>query len=183
MPKSILLLLLFYFYGCKNEKVEVQSLKDQQVYEYIQKYRFSAKAEQTKSGIPISIKLAQGILESKSGRSELARKAKNHFGIKCGKNWKGSSYTILSDEWNRTKNRMIARKGCFRAYTTVDECYSAHSNLLKHKRYKKLFDLDRRDYKNWALGLQKLGYATDPDYAKKIILIIEKYHLYELDRD
>ena len=183
MPKTMLLLLLFCFYGCKNEKVEVLSLKEQQIYEYIQKYRFAAKAEQTKSGIPTSIKLAQGILESKSGRSELARKANNHFGIKCGKNWKGGSYTILSDEWDRKKGRMIARKGCFRAYTTVDECYNAHSNILKHKRYKKLFELDHRDYKNWALGLQKLGYATDPDYAKKVIIIIERYRLYELDRD
>ena len=183
MPKPLLLLLLFCLYGCKNERVEVLSLKEQQVYNYINKYRFAAKVELTKSGIPISIKLAQGILESKCGSSELARKANNHFGIKCGKNWKGKSYTILSDEWDRKRGRMIARKGCFRAFATADDCYNAHSQLLKHKRYKKLFELDYRDYKNWALGLQKLGYATDPDYAKKIITIVERYHLYELDRD
>jgi len=183
MPKLLCLMLLFSFFACKNEKVETLSEKERPVMEYIRKYRLLAKTEMIKSGIPISIKLAQGILESKSGSSELARKANNHFGIKCGKNWKGKSYAILTDEWDPKKSRMISRKGCFRAYPTVDDCYNAHSNLLKHKRYKKLFELGPGDYKNWALGLQKLGYATDPDYAKKIILLIERYRLYELDKD
>jgi len=183
MPKIILLLLIFCLSGCKNERVEQRSEKDRLVNDYIQKYRIMAKTEQLNSGIPASIKLAQGILESKSGTSELAIKANNHFGMKCGRLWKGVKYTSNSDEWDRNKRRMIARKSCFKSFASVELCYSAHSQLLKQKRYKKLFELDRRDYKNWALGIQKLGYASDPDYAKKIIIIIERYHLDELDKD
>jgi hypothetical protein len=87
--------------------------------------------------------------------------------------------------WNNKeiRNKMILKKGCFRAYPNAELCFAAHSELLKHKRYEQLFTLDKRDYKNWALGLQKLGYATDPDYAKKIIVLIERYRLNEFDNE
>jgi flagellum-specific peptidoglycan hydrolase FlgJ len=185
MPHSYLqvLLVCLVFASCRTEIPEKEDEKDKFVKAYIEKYHHIAKAEMQVSGIPASIKLAQGILESKSGNSELTVKANNHFGIKCGKKWKGKKYQILSDEWDRKKNKMISRKGCFRVYPTVEACYSAHSEILKQKRYKKLFEIDRRDYKNWALGIQKLGYATDPKYAKKIISLIEKFKLYEFDVD
>ena len=185
MPNSYLQVFLFCLVlaSCRTDIPDKDSDKDKLVKAYVEKYKHIAKAEMLVSGIPASIKLAQGILESKSGNSELTIKANNHFGIKCGKQWKGKKYQILSDEWDRRKNKMIARKGCFRVYPSVEACYSAHSEILKHKRYKNLFDIDRRDYKNWALGIQKLGYATDPKYAKKIISLIERFKLYELDVD
>jgi len=175
--------LLLIFVSCAKEPKSEMSENVKLVAEYILKFKHLAKKERLNSGVPVSIKLAQGILESKSGKSELATKANNHFGIKCGKKWKGASYKIQSDEWDKKRNKMILKKGCFRAYPNAELCFAAHSDLLKHKRYEQLFTLDKRDYKNWALGLQKLGYATDPDYAKKIIVLIERYRLYEFDNE
>lgn len=139
---------------------------------YIDKYSDLAVKEMRRTGIPASITLAQGLLESRYGQSELAVKANNHFGIKCHSNWKGPSVRMDDDK----------KRECFRKYRTVEHSYRDHSDFLVYRdRYKFLFDLDRKDYKGWAYGLKKAGYATDPAYAKKLINIIEEYELYRYD--
>ena len=138
---------------------------------YIEKYAQTAVDEMYRSGIPASITLAQGMLESGNGCSELATKANNHFGIKCH-NWKGKGMHFDDD-----------KKGeCFRVYGSADESYRDHSDFLRYRdRYKFLFDFDITDYKSWAYGLKKAGYATDPAYPSKLINIIETYNLYVYD--
>jgi LysM repeat protein len=134
-----------------------------------------------RTGIPASIKLAQAIHESSCGKSDLACKANNHFGIKCGNDWTGKSYKKEDDDYE--EGQLV--KSCFREFKDVQDSYVAHSDFLtdpaKAKRYGFLFELDVTDYKGWARGLSKAGYATDPQYANKIIDIIERYQLYELD--
>ena len=123
-------------------------------------------------GIPASITLAQGVLESGAGRSELARKAKNHFGIKCN-GWTGRRSYHDDDLPNE----------CFRAYESAYESYEDHSAFLTgNRRYSRLFDLKRTDYKGWAKGLKACGYATSPTYASQLIAIIELYDLHKLDK-
>lgn len=147
------------------------------VYNYIENYKEIAINEMNSFGIPASITLAQGMLESNWGRSDLANEAKNHFGIKCGSNWNGESYDWEDDEFKH--GRLI--KSCFRAYNSSDESFRDHSIFLSKKRYEFLFEYDVSNYKSWAKGLVKAGYATDPKYADKLIMIIEKYELYEYD--
>ncbi len=149
---------------------------------YIIQYKDIAIAEMQKYGIPASIKLAQGMLESNYGRSELAKNAHNHFGIKCRKDWEGNRYNTHSNEWISQKKRMEPRMSCFRAYPSAAESYRAHSLFLRqNSRYESLFVFAPTDYKAWAKGLQKAGYATDPDYANKLISIIQRYALYRFD--
>lgn len=139
---------------------------------YIKKYSKIAMSEMRRSGVPASITLAQGLLESGAGLSRLAVEANNHFGIKCHK-WTGK--TIRHDD--------DAPQECFRAYDKAEESYRDHSDFLRYSdRYKSLFDLPVTDYKSWAYGLKKAGYATDPAYADKLINIIEKYNLGSYDR-
>ena len=148
---------------------------------YIELYKSIAVSEMLRTGIPASIKLAQAMVESNCGKSELACKANNHFGIKCGNDWKGKSYKKEDDDFEN--GRLV--KSCFREFKTVYDSYIAHSDFLtdpaKSKRYGHLFSLDATDYKGWAKGLSKAGYATDPQYANKIIDIIERYELHHLD--
>ena len=153
--------------------VSVSAQKRNQAYEdYIKKYRGIAVEEMKKYRIPASITLAQGLLESGAGRSTLARKSNNHFGIKCGSSWDGR--TVRHDDDRRNE--------CFRAYRHARESYEDHSKFLALRpRYASLFRLDIRDYKGWAKGLQKCGYATDRKYANKLIKVIEEYKLYEYD--
>lgn len=140
---------------------------------YINKYSDLAVDEMKKHKIPASITLAQGILESGAGQSTLARKSNNHFGIKCGSNWRGK--TVRHDD--------DARNECFRAYSHPRESYEDHSKFLANgARYAFLFKLDITDYKGWARGLKKAGYATDPSYANRLITIIEDYELYKYDK-
>ena len=140
--------------------------------EYIDKYAPLAQQEMLRSGVPASITLAQGILESGAGLSVLAREGNNHFGIKCHKNWKGKTMTMDDDR----------RGECFRVYDTPEESFIDHSDFLRYRdRYKFLFDLDRLDYKGWAYGLKKAGYATDKKYPEKLIQYIEKYNLTRFD--
>ncbi len=140
--------------------------------DYINKYAHIAVAEMKRSGVPASITLAQGLLESGAGQSTLARKANNHFGIKCHKNWTGK--TIYHDD--------DAKGECFRAYDKAEDSFRDHSDFLRYRdRYKFLFDYDPKDYKSWCYGLKKAGYATDPKYATKLIDIVEKYKLYKYD--
>lgn len=141
--------------------------------EYIDKYSDLAVDQMKEHKIPASITLAQGLLESGAGLSELARKSNNHFGIKCGSSWTGR--TVRHDD--------DARQECFRAYRNPRDSYEDHSAFLKRgARYAFLFKLEITDYKGWARGLKKAGYATDPSYANRLITIIEDYDLYKYDR-
>ena len=140
---------------------------------YIDKYSALAVAEMYRSGVPASITLAQGLLESGNGRSELALKSNNHFGIKCHNNWTGGRVYHDDD----------AKGECFRKYNHPYESYRDHSDFLRYRdRYKFLFDYKVTDYKSWAYGLKKAGYATDPAYPKKLIKLIEDYDLHIYDR-
>ncbi len=140
--------------------------------DYVNKFAPIAIREMHKYKIPASITLAQGILESGSGRSPLAIRSNNHFGIKCHKGWKGKSVTHDDDE--------IAE--CFRKYKYPETSYEDHSQFLtSRKRYAGLFRLKTTDYKNWAYGLKKAGYATDRKYPVKLISLIRKYNLHQYD--
>lgn len=152
-------------------------IDDEKARLYIEKYKHIAVAEMDRTGIPASIKMAQGILESGVGESELASVANNHFGIKCGGEvWQGETHYVWDDE---------VVKSCFRVYGSAEESYIAHSEFLlnpkKAFRYGWLFELDKSDYKAWAKGLQKSGYATSKTYSKNLISIIERLELYKLD--
>ena len=141
---------------------------------YIENYSIIAKDEMQLYGIPASITLAQGILESGAGRSGLSRKSNNHFGIKCHKDWTGERVYHDDDELQE----------CFRKYKDPDISFRDHSLFLTERtRYKDLFKLKKDDYKGWAKGLRKAGYATDPKYPKKLITIIERYKLFKLDAE
>ena len=141
--------------------------------EYIEKYKKIAIEEMKRSGVPASITLAQGLLESDNGNSKLARKANNHFGIKCHSDWKGKTMHKTDDK----------RHECFRKYNSVKDSYEDHSDFLKKPRYSDLFDLEITDYKSWAKGLKKAGYATNPKYPQLLITIIEDNELYKFDKE
>ncbi len=140
--------------------------------EFVQQYKHIAIREMERTGIPASITLAQGILESACGESELARKANNHFGIKCH-DWTGDTYTMDDD----------AKDECFRKYKHPEQSWIDHSEfLLSRPRYAGLFRLKSTDYKAWARGLKAAGYATNPKYADLLIRIIEEERLHQYDR-
>lgn len=142
--------------------------------EYVETHKEDAVKEMLMFGVPASVTLAQGMLESDNGNSDLAVYANNHFGIKCHEDWTGPSY-IKDDD---TKDE------CFRKYKSVLESYSDHSQFLRARnRYAFLFDLKTTDYKGWARGLKESGYATDPRYAERLIEIIEKNKLFEYDKN
>lgn len=140
--------------------------------QYIDQWKDVAVQQMQMHGIPASITLAQGLLESGNGNSDLARKSNNHFGIKCHSDWKGKRVYHDDD-----------RKGeCFRKYKDAADSYRDHSIFLKKRRYEFLFDLRPTDYKGWARGLKKAGYATDPKYPAKLIKLIETHRLHEFDK-
>lgn len=139
---------------------------------YIERYKDVAIAEMNAYGIPASITLAQGLLESGNGNSILAIQANNHFGIKCTSAWSGK--TILKDD--------DAKDECFRVYKTPEESFRDHSEFLRRKRYTFLFDLDINDYEGWAKGLKKAGYATNPRYPELLTSLIRRYTLDQYDR-
>ena len=138
---------------------------------YVHKYKAIAQYEMQKSGVPASITLAQGILESGAGNGDLTKRANNHFGIKCH-NWTGEKVYHDDD-----------KKGeCFRKYSHPSESFKDHSIFLTSRgRYASLFQLNKKDYKGWAKGLRKAGYATDPKYPSKLISLIERYQLNTYD--
>lgn len=141
--------------------------------QYVEQYAATAVREMKSTGIPASITLAQGCLESGNGNSTLARQANNHFGIKCHNNWTGKTFHQDDD----------ARNECFRSYPNADESFRDHSDFLRYRdRYAFLFDLEPTDYKGWAYGLKKAGYATAPDYATRLIQIIEENELWRYDQ-
>lgn len=141
------------------------------VHNYIATYSATAVQKMNEFGIPASITLAQGILESGAGTSDLARIANNHFGIKCHSDWTGKKYYKDDDK----------KDDCFRSYANAAQSYDDHSKFLQQNRYKSLFTLDKTDYKAWAKGLKACGYATNPQYAERLIKLIEDYELYKYD--
>jgi len=173
MGRFVLLLFLFFGWSAAFG----QSVQEG----YIEKYKDIAIEEMHRTGIPASIKMAQAILESNSGRSYLAKEGRNHFGIKCGSSWSGRSVMRKDDDY---KNGRLVQS-CFRAYADAEESFVAHSEFLrdprKNHRYGFLFRLEPTDYKAWAYGLKKAGYATNPKYPKLLIDLIERYQLDQLD--
>jgi LysM repeat protein len=162
---SIFFLSLFWcFTATAQDKITTE--------EYIDLYKKIAIDKMKEYRIPASITLAQGILESGSGNSRLAKNAKNHFGIKCHKGWTGKTFYMDDD----------AKDECFRKYNKVEDSYRDHSLFLTQRgRYSFLFEYDTKDYKSWAYGLKKAGYATNPKYPELLIRIIEKYDLAQYD--
>lgn len=160
--------LIFFCIPFSGEAQEMKLSRQ----EYIRKYKEIAIRHMKEYRIPASITLAQACLESGDGTSRLATEANNHFGIKCHKDWKGKG--IKHD---------AEKKGeCFRSYKHAEESFNDHSSFIcNRKRYESLFKLDIMDYKSWAKGLRKAGYATDPIYAERLIKIIDEYKLYRYD--
>lgn len=140
--------------------------------DYINRYSQIAVDKMKEHKIPASITLAQGILESGAGQSELAKKSNNHFGIKCHQDWTGERVYHDDDE----------KQECFRKYSKPELSYEDHSQFLKKKRYEPLFALEVTDYKGWAKGLKACGYATAKDYAERLIDLIETYNLQQYDQ-
>lgn len=159
IKKKIAFCAIFALFFCQMG----HSATRDDVYRYIEMYKNAALIEQHENGIPAAITLAQGLLESAAGTSKLAVEGNNHFGIKCHRSWKGDS--------------VFSGKTCYRKYRTVHDSYVDHSKFLKAKRYESLFTLDISDYRGWAHGLKRCGYATDPLYAEKLINMIETYGL------
>ncbi len=148
--------------------------------DYIQRYNGLAMFESLRSNIPASIIMAQAIFESKWGESELARRSNNHFGIKANRSSWGGDVAFAKDDDYDAHGRLIA--SAFRKYGTVQESFADHTAFLNSSgRYGELFRYERDDYQNWAVGLSRCGYATDPNYAQKLIRLIETYELFKLD--
>ncbi len=148
--------------------------------DYVATYAPLAVAEMQNARIPASVTLAQGLLESGAGTSDLARESNNHFGIKCNNGWTGATHHAEDDDYHG--GRLV--HSCFRAYDHAAESYADHSAfLVGSSRYADLFDLDIRDYRGWARGLKSAGYATSSSYAHRLIEIIETYELYRYDQD
>ncbi len=170
MKRAILSITLLYFFTIS---LHSQNYTKSDIIIYISKYKNAAIKKMNEYKIPASITLAQGILESGAGTSELAINANNHFGIKCGSSWSGE--TFLKDD--------DTVKECFRKYPSIDDCYNDHSLFLtSNKRYESLFENSSDDYISWAKGLQDAGYATNPEYSKILVRIIEEYELYSYDK-
>lgn len=166
MKKSILffLLLQYIYWGYAQTSADILA--------YISQYKHVALEQEEKYGIPASITLAQGILESGAGKSMLTVNANNHFGIKAGSGWNGSVYLAWDDETHKSK---------FRKYSSAKESFEDHAKVLKGNRYSSLFAKSIYDYRAWAYGLQKAGYATAPNYAKALIGYIDAYKLYSIN--
>lgn len=170
MKRNLFLLVVFFTFSVT---VSAQGGRRYTREDYIQTYKDLAVRQMKQSGVPASIILAQGMLESDNGNSTLALEANNHFGIKCHDSWNGP--TIYHDDDRRHE--------CFRKYRKAEDSFADHSSFLRDtRRYAFLFDLAPTDYKGWARGLRKAGYATNPDYADRLIKIIEDNKLYLLDR-
>ncbi len=174
MKKFFLLFILVLFSSCSTLKTPSLSENsvENKIKLYIKKFAPAAIKNMRFYKIPASITLAQGVLESGYGEGTLAKKANNHFGIKCHKEWKGKSIRHDDDE----------KDECFRSYKNPLKSYRDHSLFLVDRdRYNSLFKLKRKDYKGWAIGLKAAGYATDPKYADKLISLIERFNLTRFD--
>lgn len=170
--RPAILFLLLAVTSCSVQNTAVNGNVKDAYSDYISRYSGLAVEQMKKYGIPASITLAQGLLESDAGRSTLASKCNNHFGIKCHSDWKGRKMYHDDDE----------RQECFRCYRNAEESFSDHSLFLVNgARYQSLFKLGATDYKGWAKGLKAAGYATSPTYATKLIELIERYGLDRFD--
>ena len=169
MKLTIRIFCLLFFIATLAEAATQRKIPSYE--KYIKTYSALAIEQQKKYKIPASITLAQGLLESGAGQSDLARRSNNHFGIKCHSDWRGGRVYHDDD----------LRGECLRKYKRVEDSYEDHSKFLKRSRYDRLFQLKITDYKGWARGLQKCGYATDRAYANKLIKVIEDYELYRYD--
>jgi LysM repeat protein len=159
-----IIFILFFSFAC----FFTSSAQDMTAQEYVQKYKDLAIREMKRMGVPAAITLAQGLLETQNGNSDLVKASNNHFGIKCKSTW--TAETVSHDD--------DARGECFRKYKTAEDSYRDHSNFLRgNSRYDFLFDLDPADYKGWAYGLKKAGYATNPRYPEILIKNIEENNL------
>ena len=170
MQKLKILVLLFASLAFRNSFAQLAESRGQDpvVIEYINNYKELAIEEMQRTGIPASIKLAQGIHETSAGTSDLVRRSNNHFGLKCKSEWTGMTVKHTDDAPNE----------CFRKYESSKDSYKDQSNYLKKSpRYASLFELDPTDYKAWAFGLKKAGYATNPKYSQVLIKLIEEYDL------
>ena len=169
----VLILIPVFFSACRSSRPVVTSTGGEaSASSYTERYKDLAVSEMKRTGIPASITLAQGMIESDYGRSTLARKANNHFGIKCHNDWTGPTIRHHDDRRNE----------CFRKYSRPENSFYDHSDFLTTgSRYTFLFDISVTDYKGWARGLKKAGYATNPDYANMLIRIIEENSLYIYD--
>ena len=168
LKTPILVVIFSLFAGLVSTQAQTRQTKE----EYILKYKHIAIDHMERYGIPASITLAQGILESDSGNSNLARKSNNHFGIKCKKGWTGDRVYHTDD----------APDECFRKYDSVEESYQDHADFLDQSpRYDSLFAYSATDYRSWARGLKAAGYATAPDYAQRLTKLIEDNKLYLFD--
>jgi LysM repeat protein len=166
VKKSILYCVVILLFG--TARVGAQDGYTERAKKYVTQYYQLAIAEQRNSGVPAAVTLGQGILETEAGASELMTQANNHFGIKCKNGWDGE--TFLHDD--------DAKQECFKKYKSADESYRDHSYLLKRNpRYSTLFSIPMKDYASWAAGLKRCGYATDPQYAKRLVKIIEDFGL------
>jgi len=175
LPFILPLILISGLYSCAVHKPVVSSTVSRiSEGDYINTYKDLAISEMKRTGIPASITLAQAMIESDCGRSSIAREANNYFGIKCHDDWKGLSIKYNDD----------SRNECFRKYNRPEESFYDHSDFLKSgSRYSFLFKIDPADYKGWAVGLKKAGYATNSDYANMLIRTIEENNLWQLDRE
>jgi flagellum-specific peptidoglycan hydrolase FlgJ len=187
----LVLYLVFVFYIHKPADPEeilmaefIKEMPIDTVLQYIQRNSSLAIQEMQRAKIPASITLGQAILESKYGTSELAVQANNHFGIKAEPKWDSTDrHCIYSYEWSQKKQRMYPMLSCFRRYKDIQASYIGHSNFLTQRPYyTNLFTLNINDFEAWAHGLQKAGYATDPNYAKKLISVIDRYQLHLYDK-
>ena len=168
LKTPILIVIFSLFAGLVSVQAQTRQTKE----EYILKYKHIAIDHMERYGIPASITLAQGIFESDSGNSNLARKSNNHFGIKCKKGWTGDRVYHTDD----------APDECFRKYDSVEESYQDHADFLDQSpRYDSLFAYSATDYRSWARGLKAAGYATAPDYAQRLTKLIEDNKLYLFD--
>ena len=171
MKRSVLI-LLFALAGVVSVSAAAKERQTRE--EYVEKYKAIAIAHMERYGIPASITMAQGILESDSGNSHLSKSSNNHFGIKCKKSWTGDKVYHDDD----------AKGECFRAYPSVEASYQDHADFLDQSpRYDSLFIYQSDDYRSWARGLKAAGYATAPDYAERLVKIIESMKLYLLDKE
>jgi flagellum-specific peptidoglycan hydrolase FlgJ len=177
-------LLSWYVYFYKESTPPAPPTTDEQIRAYIQQYKQIAQEEMRRSGVPASITLAQGILESRYGTSALATKANNHFGIKIGgADWKGGVYYVYTKEWSKKLGRMVNKLAGFRAYDSAAESFSHHSDFLTTRpRYSELFKLPPTDFEAWAHGLERTGYATDPEYGEKLVSLVQRFELAQYDQ-
>jgi LysM repeat protein len=167
------IILMSLLISCRAYRTPVSSERpDGNAKSYIESYKNLAISEMKRTGIPASITLAQGMIESDCGRGRLATEANNHFGIKCHDDWRGPTIRHTDDR----------RKECFRKYSQAKDSFKDHSDFLSSEsRYRSLFILKSTDYKGWARGLKRAGYATNPDYANMLIRKIDEYNLYNYD--